>query len=258
MSINKDLNQLHTKTVLITGAGSGIGQAAAILFSQLGAGLILVDRDKNGLQATRAKCPGSVELYTVDLSIKDEITKFWKRLPATPDVIINNVGIYPFIKFDKLTEQDLSKVMDINLNSVFWMCQEFIKRKHKNGVIVNVSSIEAAIPFKKDMAHYSVSKAGVSALTRSLAHDYGPKGFRVNAVMPGGVITPTTKKLGISAILHFNLSVLKTGYDYRVRLPMKRFGKPEEIAKVMVFLAGDMSSYVTGAILNVDGGFLSA
>ncbi len=254
----KNLINLNNKTVLITGAGSGIGQAAAVLFSKLGARLALIDINLSELEKTKQLCAGEVDLYQVDLSKKKDIEQLWSQLATTPNIIINNAGIYPFVNFDDLDEKTLTQVMDINLNAIFWMCQEFVRHKKKDGVLINVSSIEAILPVKKDMAHYGASKAGVIALTRSLAHDYGRKGFRANVIMPGAIITQTTKKLMISSLKKVDLKLFKTGYDFKSRLPLGRWGKPEEVAKVMVFLASDMSSYVNGAVLTVDGGFLSS
>ena len=119
-------------------------------------------------------------------------------------------------------------------------------------MIVNVGSIEALLPFKEDLAHYTMSKAGVIALTRSLARDYGER-FRVNVVVPGGIVTPgvlrTAKRMGLRAMTEAR--------EFLKRLPMGRMGDPDEVARVILFLASDLSSYVNGAVIPVDGGFLS-
>jgi len=113
------------------------------------------------------------------------------------------------------------------------------------------------VPFKEDMAHYSMSKAGVIALTRSLAKEYGKHGFRVNALVPGGIITRGTKTVA-KRIFRMQLGLLKTGIEFRQRLPLGRAGQPDEIARMALVLASDLSSYVHGAAIPVDGGFLSA
>jgi len=139
------------------------------------------------------------------------------------------------------------------------MCQNFIrKRKKLGGVIVNISSIEALIPFKADLAHYSISKSGVIALTRSLARDYGRKGFRVNGILPGAIKTPGTDSLVKTAITKLQLNLIKTKIDFESRLTLGRWGAPDEVAKVVLFLSSNMASYVQGAMIPVDGGFLSA
>jgi 3-oxoacyl-[acyl-carrier protein] reductase len=123
--------------------------------------------------------------------------------------------------------------------------------------IVNIGSIEAILPFVEGMAPYSVSKAGVIALTRSLAREYGKYGFRINAIIPGGIITPGTKAVA-REVTQLRLSLLRTGVLFSTRLPLKRGGLPDEVARIAVVLAGDLSSYVHGALIPVDGGFLLA
>jgi len=123
--------------------------------------------------------------------------------------------------------------------------------------IVNIGSIEAILPFVEGMAPYSVSKAGVIALTRALAREYGKNDFRINAIIPGGIITPGTKAVA-REVTQLRLSLLRTGVLFSTRLPLKRGGLPDEVARIAVVLASDLSSYVYGALIPVDGGFLSA
>lgn len=251
------------KTVLITGASSGIGAATARRFAEAGATLLLLDINENRLKKTiHSFADGcDVRYFLVDLSKKIEIDDFWKSLSDAemPDIIVNNAGIYPIKDYLKIDENYLQKIMDVNLNSVFWMCQNYIqKRGKKGGVIVNTSSIEAILPFKKDMVHYTISKAGIIALTRSLARDYGALGFRANVVMPGAIKTPGTEEIIKDAILGLKVNLIKTGYDFSQRLANKRWGDADDIAKVVIFLSSDLASYVQGAVLPVDGGFLSS
>ncbi len=171
---------------------------------------------------------------------------------------MNNAGIYPIKGFLEVDEGLLGKVMDVNLNSMFWMCQHMIgARERKGGVIINISSIEAIMPFKEDMAHYGMSKVGVLALTRSLAKDFGKREYRVNALVPGGILTPGTVNVA-KGVAKLNLGLIKTGIEFIQRLPMGRAGKPDEVALMALVLASDLSSYVNGAIVAVDGSFLSA
>ena len=175
-----------------------------------------------------------------------------------PDVLVNNAGIYPFKNFLKVREDFYRLVLETNLDSVYWMCQQMIRRRHKQGgVIINIASIEAMVAFKDDLAHYSVSKAGVIALTRSLAKEDGREGFRVNAILPGGIITRGTKAAA-RGIFKFKMGLLKAGMEFRQRLPIGRMGRPDEVARMAVVLASDLASYVHGAIIPVDGGFLAA
>ncbi|MEM2080827.1 MAG: SDR family NAD(P)-dependent oxidoreductase [Candidatus Bathyarchaeia archaeon] len=257
-----ELISLSGKTALVTGAASGIGRAIAYRFAEAGADLELVDVDEAKLEATRdelAKFNVKISLYTVDLSRKSEIDQLWRKLEGKePDILVNNAGVYPLRDFLEVDEAFLQKVLDINLNSVLWMCQKMIKSRGKRGgVIINIGSVEAVMPVKEDLVPYGISKVGVIMLTRSLAAEYGRHGFRINALIPGGVFTAGTKKL-VKEALKFNVGIIQTGLEYRQRLPLGRLGEPDEIARMALVLACDLSSYVHGALIAVDGGFLSA
>ncbi len=261
----KDLSELVSlkgKKALITGSAAGIGKAMAYRFAEAGADLELVDANKEGLRASKrelAQFGSAVGIHRVDLSKKEEIDALWDHLEGEePDILVNNAGVFPFKKFLEVDEAFLRKVMDINLSSVFWMCQHMIGRRGKlGGVIVNLGSIEAILPFEKDLVHYNVSKIGVIGLTRALAKEYGSQGFRVNVLLPGGIMTPGTKAVA-KEITQFKLGLIRTGIEFKVRLPLNRAGQPDEVARMALVLASDLSSYVHGAMIPVDGGFLSA
>lgn len=199
----QEMISLKGKSALITGAASGIGEAIALRFGEAGADLELVDINMKGLQKVKkelSKFNVEVNLHEVDLSVKEKIDQLWEKLDSrTPDILVNNAGIFPMKDFLEIDEAFLNKVMNVNLYSMFWMCQHMIKRRlklKKGGVIVNIASIEALLPFKEGLAHYTTSKAGVIALTRALAKEFGKDGFRVNAVLPGGIKTPAVMKNG--------------------------------------------------------------
>jgi len=256
------LMSLRGKTALITGAASGIGKAMAYRFAEAGADLELVDINEEKLKTAYyelSKLNVTIGTHKVDLGKKSEIERLWNKLEGRePDILVNNAGIYPLKNFLELNEAFLQKVMDINLNSTLWMCQNMIKTRMKQGgVIINVGSVEAVMPFKEDLVPYGLSKVGVIMLTRALAAEYGRHGFRINALIPGGVFTSGTKKLA-KEVLKLNIGIIKSGLEYRQRLPMGRLGKPDEIARMALVLASELSSYVHGALIAVDGGFLSA
>lgn len=256
------LISLRGKRALITGAAGGIGKAIACRFAEAGADLELVDRDGvtlAGAESELADYGVRVRSHVVDLSRKEQIDALWGSLEGEePDILVNNAGIYPFRQFVDCDEAFVRQVMEVNLFSVTWMCREMISRRQKlGGVIINLGSIEAVLPFKDDLAHYSVSKAGVIALTRALAKEHARHGFRVNAILPGGIMTPGTKAAA-KQVLQFKFDLVKTGIEFMQRLPIGRVGQPDEVARMALVLASDLASYVQGAAIPVDGGFLSA
>ena len=255
-----ELISLKGRRALITGSAKGIGEAMAKRFAEAGADLDLVDVDAEGLEKVKeglSAHPVDVGIHRVDLASREEISGLWDGL-GDVDVLVNNAGTYPERDFLEIDGEFLRRVTDVNLNQVLWMSQRFISRRRgRGGVIVNVASIEALLPFKEHLSHYSMAKAGVIALTRGLARDYGRDGIRVNAIVPGGIVTPGTMGMA-REVYKLRLDLVKTGLEFRSRLPLGRAGDPDEVARVALVLAGDLSSYVTGALVPVDGGFLSA
>ncbi len=257
-----DLISLAGKRALITGSAAGIGRAMAYRLAEAGADLELVDINVKGLSAVKkdlAQFNHQVNVHKVDISSSSAIKALWQTLRGKePDILVNNAGIYPFKSFLDTDDAFLKKVMDINLQSAFLMCRYMIKsRLKKGGIIINVSSIEAIMPFAEGLVAYDISKTGVIGLTRGLAKEYGRHNFRINVIIPGGINTPGTRAVA-KEISQFKFGLLKTGYDFKSRLPMNRGGQPDEVARVALFLASDLSRYVHGALVAVDGGFLSA
>ncbi len=257
-----ELLSLQNKTALITGSASGIGEAIAYRFAEAGASLELVDINEASLSEVKENLKQfnvEIGIHKIDLSKKEEIDSLWAGLAGKePDVLVNNAGIYPSKCFLNVEDAFLQKVLDVNLKSVFWMCQHMIKgRSKKGGVIINMGSIEAIMPLKEELCHYDVSKAGVMALSRALASEYGKRGFRINVLVPGGVWTQGTKDVA-KDVLKFKPSLVKTGIEYGLRTPLGRMGAPDEIARMALVLATGFSSFVNGALIVVDGGFLSA
>jgi NAD(P)-dependent dehydrogenase (short-subunit alcohol dehydrogenase family) len=257
-----ELISLEGKRALITGSAVGIGRAMAHRFAEAGANLELVDMNKRGLGLVRnelSRFGSEIDIYKIDLSKEEEIGALWEELGGKePDILVNNAGIYPFKNFLEVDDAFFSKVLAINLKSALLMCQHMIRRRlKKGGVIINISSIEAILPFAENLVSYDISKMGVIALTRALAKQYGRNGFRINVIIPGGIRTPGTTAVARD-ISRFNVGLVKTGVEFATRLPLRRGGQPDEVARIAVVLASDLSSYVHGALIPVDGGFLSA
>jgi len=263
MKSHQELLSLTGQRTLITGVASGIGKAIALRFAEAGSDLILVDIHAGNLGKLKkqlAEFNTEVQTFTTDLEQKASIDLLWDQLGDTPvHNLVNNAGIYPFLPFMELTEAELQRIMDLNLNSVLWMCQHFIRHNWKvGGHIVNIGSIEAIMPFKKDLVQYSLSKVGVITLTRDLAREYAVRGFHINAILPGGIMTKRIKRTAVNTLLRFEFGVIQDGLNFKQRLPAGRLGQPDEVAKVVLMLCSDVASYMHGALIPVDGGFLSA
>jgi 3-oxoacyl-[acyl-carrier protein] reductase len=224
--------------------------------------LILVDLNEKRLNKVKEdlrQFNTEISIHKTDLSKREEIDALWRELAGKePEILVNNAGIYPAKSFLDVDAAFLKNVMDVNLNSVFWMCQYMIKsRFKKGGRIINMGSIEAVMPLKEGLSHYDISKAGVMVLSRALASEYGKHGFRINVLVPGGIWTSGTKSVAKEA-MKLKPNIIMSGIEYSMRSPLGRMGKPDEIARMALVLASDLSSYVNGTLIVVDGGFLSA
>ncbi len=259
-----ELISLRGKTAVVTGAAAGMGAAIARRFAEAGAQLHLLDVDAGALEQVQEELADqgtTVTGHVIDLVEKAQIDQFWADLDGqTPDILVNNAGIFPFRDFLETDEPFVERVMNINLMAAYWMCQHFARRHlasdKKDGAIVNISSIEAQLPFKEDLAHYTIGKAGVISLTRALSRDYGSKGIRANVVLPGAINTPGTQNARKEILRKPGL--LKDGIYFQRRLSLGRWGEADEVARIVLVLASELSSYMNGAIVPVDGGFLSS
>jgi len=250
---------LKNKVVIITGGRRGMGKADALLMARAGAKIVVSDISqeecqkvadeikKEGGEAIAIKCDVSNKAE-VDNMVKAAVDK-WGKV----DILVNNAGICQFKPFLEMTEADWDRTIDINLKGYFLCAQAAAKEmaKQKSGVIVNVASIAmgqqgVGMPA---IVHYCASKGGIVAMTEALAVELAPYNIRVNAIAPGAIDTPMIQEAGLDQ---------KALEGLLTRVPMKRTGRPEEIASTVLFLASDASSYITGATIVVDGGWLSA
>lgn len=261
MSALHELISLRNQAVLVTGAAMGIGAAIAARYAEAGARLMLVDIDASKLErvARNLRRTYHVEVTThiADLSQRDTIVPLWDSLPVTPSILINNAGIFWPRKLEHLTDSDYDKIMDVNTRAVIMMCREMISRRPRGGTIVNISSIEAVKGMTYDMLLYAASKAAILAVSRALVKDYARKGWKVNTLLPGGISTPGTSHLGKLALRHFDLSIINTAVKFKLRLPARHMGQPDDIARAALWLGTPMSDYMNGAEVVVDGGFLA-
>ena len=235
------------KTLLITGASRGIGEQIARAFSASEYNVV-INYNKSEAKAKRLAEELNAPIFQADVSNYEEakalvdftIAKFGKI-----DVLINNAGIaLPQMPLQDVTELQFNQIVDVNLKSVFNCSKCAIDNMifNKNGTIINISSIWGQIGGSCEVI-YSMTKAGIIGFTKALANELAPSNVRVNAIAPGFIKTDMNAHLSIEDISAFEKEI-----------PLGRIGKPEEIAKVALFLASDDASYITGHVLNVNGG----
>ena len=231
------------KTVLITGASGGIGSAAAVKFHQAGYRVILhYCRNKSAAEELADRLPGSVP-YRADLSDPLQADALANAFPET-DILINNAAVSLFSLFDLVSEEAARNLYEINLMAPLRLSRKLLKGmlSRRRGCILNVSSYFGEIGGSCEV-DYSVAKAGLIGLTRSLAKEVGPSGVRVNCVCPGIIRTPMNDRLTV-----------EEEQQLMDEIPLDRFGDPDEVADVLLFLAGDGASYINGSVIDVNGG----
>ncbi|MCF0179149.1 MAG: 3-oxoacyl-[acyl-carrier-protein] reductase [Bacteroidales bacterium] len=246
---------LEGKVALITGAARGIGKALAVKFANEGADIAFTDLALNddmmaGIKATEAeiaaigvKCIGYAG-NAADFAQTEEVVAKIKADFGHIDILVNNAGITKDGLMLRMTEAQWDAVINVNLKSAFNFTHALIPimMRQRGGSIINMASV-VGVHGNAGQANYSASKAGMIALAKSVAQEMGPKGIRANAIAPGFIETAMTAALS---------DEIKA--DWMKKIPLRRGGKPEDIADVATFLASDLASYVTGQVIQVDGG----
>ncbi len=247
--MRKRMNSLKGKVALVTGATSGIGEATAKLFASAGAKVVLSGRNMEKgekIAAEIRKNGGEATFFSCDVSQEDDVKSLLEKVKdkyQQLDILFNNAGVMlPSMEIERMPVEEWKMTIDINLTGCF-----LVSRYAKpyliaaKGTIINNASIAGLQYYAAGRSYaYSASKAAVIQFSHQMAKNYGEEGVRVNCICPGIIETP---------ILH--------GRDpkiYEERIPLKRVGKPEDVAKVVLFLASDDAAYITGAVLPVDGG----
>ena len=244
------MGKLNGKVAIVTGAGHGIGKEIALSLAAEGAEVVVTDVSDEifavgkqiealGADALPVKC--DVTNLQAAESIEETIVSKFERI----DILVNNAGIYPQKPFLEMTEEDWTKVLGINLNGVFHCTKAVIPKmvEQRYGKIVNIASIAGVVVGYFNLTHYSASKAAIVGFTKSLALEMAQYKINVNAIAPGAIDVG-----GIPAGSEMVQQILKT-------IPLGRMGIPKDIANLVVFLASDDSSYITGQCIVCDGGY---
>jgi 3-oxoacyl-[acyl-carrier protein] reductase len=246
--------ELSGRVAVVTGAARGIGREIAERLAGAGAALAVIDVADDAVAQTAKELsrPGvEARGYRCDVSSFDEVSVVGERVLADfgrVDVLVNNAGITKDRLFIRMTSDDWANVIAVNLTGAFNFSKAFAPAmlKQRSGTMVNIVSVVGQVG-NAGQANYAASKAGMIGLTKSLAREFGPRGVRVNAVAPGFIRTPMTDALPE-----------EVQSQMKQAIPLGRFGETGDVASVVMFLVSDASAYVTGQIINCDGGMVTA
>jgi 3-oxoacyl-[acyl-carrier protein] reductase len=243
---------LKGKVAMVTGGGRGIGLAVSEMLAELGAHVVLggtnfavVEQSASAIRE-RGGSAGAIRINVADAKEVQAAFESVIEQHQTLDILVNNAGVTKDGLLVRMKEDDWNQVLDVNLKGAFLCGQQAIKQmmKQRSGAIVNVSSV-VGLTGNFGQANYAASKAGLIGLTKTMAREVASRGIRVNAVAPGFIDSDMTKKLDD-----------KIKDDLLQKIPMGRFGTPRDVAESVCFLVSDSASYITGTVLNINGGML--
>jgi 3-oxoacyl-[acyl-carrier protein] reductase len=243
------------KIALVTGAGGGIGSSIARYLNENGAFVYLIDINESGLQDALSTLPYQNRAKSICLNIanysevKNAVDQIVSNQGA-PEILVNAAGVSGLnTPIFELNEEEFNRIVSVNLNGTFNMIRHVSAHMTHlgRGKIVNIASMAGVAGSNLFQSHYAASKGGVISLTRSVAKELGPKGIHVNGIAPGVIETQMIAEMKEEARV-----------DYMKKIPLQRIGYPDDVGKVALFLSSDLSVYMTGQILNVDGGIIMA
>jgi len=258
------LFDLTGKVAIVTGGAMGIGQAIALRLAEAGASVMITDINQDAAKETVEQIgstggkAGWIYADTSNVAGVSKVIQTTVEALGGLDILINNAGIYPFSSALQITEALWDKVMNINLKSTFFCAQaaarQMIEAGH-GGKIVNLASIDALHP-TGNLVHYDASKGGVVMLTKALALELGPHNINVNAIAPGSIRTPGSQNVQVPPEVQDHFATVPSEKSFLARIPLRRAGEPDDIAKVALFLSSGAADYMTGSLVVVDGGYL--
>ena len=242
--------RLANKTAIITGGGSGIGQACARAFCREGGNVVLFGRRQQKLEETAQELGSQALAVQGDMTRSEDLARLVQETQDKfhrIDILVNNAGLFKGAPLHEISDEQYDEMMDINMRAVFRLTREVlpVMMEQQGGSIVHISSILGLIAVPQ-VAAYNVSKGALNQFSRSIAVEYGSHNIRSNAICPGLIKTDMTADLMKDEALM---------QEWSKEYPIGRFGRPEDVANACLFLASDESSFVTGAVLPVDGGF---
>ncbi len=257
------LINLHGKIAIVTGGAMGIGYGIAARLAEAGASVAIADRNANEAQASAEKLNAkgySAAAFAVDVSDEASVQQMIEQVIAkweSVDILVNNAGIYPNVTLAQMTSADFDKVIAVNLRGVF-LCTKYVSERMiargDGGKIINITSIDSVHPSSIGLAHYDATKHGVWGFTKNVALELAPHHIWVNTVAPGGIRTPG----GAGGKTAEEIANDPAFAPFLKKIPMARMGEPDDIGRAVFFLASDLSSYMTGTQIVVDGGYLLA
>jgi 2-deoxy-D-gluconate 3-dehydrogenase len=263
------LLDLTGKVALVTGGARGIGEAIVRRLAEAGAAVMIADRDETAaLEAAEhiAVDGGRAASVRADLGVVADVREMVTRTVAAfgrLDILVNNAGIFPFAAARDVSEEHWDRVLDVNLKGAFFAAQTAAERMiaqgqrgDPGGRIVNIASVDALRP-TGNLAAYDAAKAGLVMLTKALALELAPHGILVNAILPGEIATPGAREAGANLQQERGVPVAEMGSPaFLARIPLRRLGQPDDVARVALFLASGLADYLTGSAIVVDGGWL--
>ncbi len=260
----KQLVDLNGKTALVTGGALGIGKAIAGRLAEAGSAVMVADINLEAARQTVdeiEKMGGKAAAIQIDVSHVEDVQRMTQATVdtyGTLDILVNNAGVFPFSDVLKTPESLWDRVLDINLKGAFFAAQAAAQKMittGKGGKIINIASIDAFHPAGM-LVHYDASKGGMVMMTRSLAVELARHQINVNAVAPGAIQTPGAAAGSAAMLAGSNLIPEQIAQAFTQRIPLGRQGAPDDIARVVLFLASHLADYMTGETVVVDGGYL--